>query len=213
MSTVPRSLVRGQDPDADAEEHQARTASEAVLGCSAAAWAGALESQDTELLLKIFWGDMEAYLSMRTMGTNRPPKAFCGRGQKPRFVKETLTARQNDEGSATTVRQVRLGKLARRVEEVVRKLHHRDVLAPIAKHTWEVWDKCCIDGKSLLPFLCTWDGRDIPSMPCLSSLGQEIRWILQHEQACVREGRKDAWARKFAEDYASKRQMCFSYQG
>ena len=129
----------------------------------------------------------------------------------PLVQQEYQSPHQSTVLGATCIRQVQLQKLARRVEETVRKITHRDAMAPLTAETWAVWRNVCISGQSLLPAWGCWDFRDIPQLNALHHIGAAVRQLAVEEQMTQRHHRRAAWTEWFSRDWRQSRKQAFDF--
>ena len=174
-------------------------------------WTDVLERGDSNEILKTWSSHSEQYLGLRSFEC-QAPAAFLGRGSPPKFVQNTLCAEKSHEHGAIELRPHRIEKLTRRVEELIRKLVHRDVIAPVPQEWFHIWQLCQEDGRKLLPlFPGWWAPSGIPDLAFLRALSAELRQVVQSELTGAREGRKQRWSDFFSADWADTRREIFAF--
>ena len=198
------------DPDGDAEEYQQWEACQRVIESTRHDWEQAQSAQDPEAMLASFSASSEAYMAIRSLGHSTPPKAFQGRG-KAVLKQHSTHAPFCDEAGATDTRHRSMLKLTRKVEELVRKFTHRDVLGPITEEWWNIWDKCMQSRKQLLPSWSVWKDPEIPDLGTLKLLSRALRELSGEERDKVRKQRADAWRIWFEEDWSSTRKRTYDF--
>ena len=140
-----------QDPVADAEAYQAEHLSTALLEEANPAWEEALQSRDTNKMYSLFSDVAEAYIGHRAFGCQAPPR-YLGRGKRVTTSKRQMTSpHQDNTQGALEIKEVQMIKLARRVEELIRKLTLRQTIAPLTADTHDLWARCRQQGFQLLP--------------------------------------------------------------
>ena len=194
---VPKNLPLGwQDPQPTGEQQAEDWAT--TIACSTyEAWQACLQRADVDEALAMWSADLERYIWTRATGSPSIPRQHAGRGREPRLVKHwTQAEHSSPELGAETMAIHRKQKLTRRVEELVHKLMHRDVLQPLPREWWHIWDKCRHDGHALLDqpgFRHFWSQPDIPDLNSLRQLSCRLRQCLAAEQDITRVQRRTAW--------------------
>ena len=201
-----------RDPDEDAERYQAWELSSTILEQSHDLWEQSCQAHDANALMKCLSRDAEVYLAGRAFGQLHVPKAYRGRGTDPCLKHYESCAPHSLDGEAQDSNQMQMGKLVRRVEELVRKYTHRDVLSPVPEAWAHLWHLSRQQGQQLLPaWEELWQQGEIPDLPSLRELSRALRDVLASQREDIRKARADAWQRWFAQDWngAQKENFCF----
>ena len=106
---------------------------------------------------------------------------------------------------------LRMQKLARRVEEMIRKLTHRHELAPIPREWFNLWQAIQKEGLNLFPAMHIWLEDLIPDLGTLRELAHELRVFAQSEREVEKEARRHSWRAKFQEDWRDNRKFTHSF--
>ena len=200
------------DPDKDAEEHLRELALDACMR-PPEEWDELIQEGDVDRIFAAISEDSERYLWCRhTGGETWLPPCKRGRGQKPRLLKKDLTATHQDLRGALDIRAVRVGKLAGRCEELVRKLHNRHVLDPMPQDWHALWQTCRQDGSELFPTWTIWAQQpQLPDIGFLRELTGQLREHLHHENAQSKERRAKSWEGWFSEDWSTQRKHTHAF--
>ena len=168
--------------------------------------------KDVNGMLECVCEDAEMYFSLRNGWGPQAPAPFRGRGAKPQIAHRTVTAPHTDEAGATLdLRSHRMYKLARRCEELVRKLHLRDAMSPVPQEWHNMWNKCRKDGAQLLPNWDIWLHGDLPDLALLRHLSKAVREAAQENATTRRRDRRKAWEIWFREDWQATRKNTFEF--
>ena len=166
---------------------------------------------DTEAAFQTFCNVGEQYFCTRLFGQKRV-RAYCGRGLVELKKKQNLAPfTDKDQHCAISSKCHRLMKLARRIEELSRKLQRRYVLEPIPAEWWNLWEAIRRDGTSLLPHVVAWLDPNIPDLPLLLQLGCAVRNQCTQQRSVETTRRKDSRASLFKEDWADKRKLSHAF--
>ena len=182
------------DPDKDAEDNLTMHALQASM-VSEEAWAQVLQAESIDDVFRIFSEQAERFLWLRHAGDASLPASHKGRGGRMATHTVQMTAPHQGPQGALDIRSVRLGKLTRRCEELVRKLTLRSFLAPVPAEWFSMWRQCRQDGFELLPGWAQWTAEEnIPDLGRLRDISAALRLQLQAETTHTKTRRAGAWA-------------------
>ena len=180
--------------------------------CPEQDWQNLLNSNDVDQVFQRLSSDSEQYLAVRAHGIPFLSPSQKGRGEHPKLVSFKATSKHQDVShGAVEVRSVRLQKLTRRCEELVRKLTRRHFLAPIPAEWRGMWDTCCRDGSVLMPSWVIWQHRDLPDLPALQRLSAALRETVVQELQGRTQQRHASWTQWFEEDWNDRRKGTYAY--
>ena len=200
-----------QDPDGEAERFQSQECAGEIVARHAQGLSQAISQQDTETAFRVTCAAAEEYLCMRHFG-QRYVRAYCGRGLAEMKQKNIAAPfLDKTQHCAVSSRCHRLMKLARRLEELSRKVQNRFVLAPIPQEWWNLWEAIRRDGTCLMPHAPAWLDPCIPDLPLLLALGKAARDHSTHERAVEGSRRKETKTAIFKEDWSNQRKLSHAF--
>ena len=202
-----------QDKNEEAELFQATQAEAPILASSQERWTRAVEAEDTDHMMEIWGSCIEQYFSFRSWGTYETPASYQGRGRAMKFeTKSNVAPHTGDMDGAVDSACHRLGKLARRLEELCRKIAKRQWLAPISAGTWQLWQNICKDGLALLPrWDIFWRQGDIPDLLHLRDICKHLKHMLSEHLEMAVQGRREAWRARVKSDWSSGARRAYSF--
>ena len=200
-----------RDPVEDAEAFQVEDACQRILAEIKPAWEQAKADKNTTELYSIFSTAAESYIGHRAFGAPPPPR-YTGRGKAVKTSQRQMSAPQQEpEEGAQDIAEIRLIELCRRVQELIRKITHRHVLAPLTQETFNLWGNCRQQGFDILP---TWGAWQFPEIPDLASL-QHLEALLREQTRTYKDSRQSArvqtWRARFHEDWRGCRRMAYEF--
>ena len=163
-------------------------------------------------MLEVFSSTGEMYHARFSLGTCEPPAHFLGRGRVNHHSKTLTPPHSSPHEGALNTYQVRLGKLTRRVEELIRKLTLRHAIEPVPQEWSHMWTKCRTEGKVLSPECGQfWQEHNLPDIGSLRRLSFLLRNRLEGDVGKCREERRRMWHEQFMADFKSTRVQTFEF--
>ena len=158
-----------------------------------AGWEAALEHHDVECLWKLWVTAAETWLTQRSEGhLEGPTKNYTGRSRCKVQPKRVAAQTRATEPGALSVRHRRLLRLARQLEEIMRQLKRQVPDGGVVPHLLvALWGSARRTGAALLPDL-QWP-MDLPQLPALSAVTQQVRDACHRQQVRVSRDRKHSW--------------------